>query len=1104
MADPARASLSPLRPLQRDISLSNRKTDCASNFVQHVPLILLLSLLLMYILLLLLARLNVAHTLAFYIPAVTLACYMLLWMAYTSIYAWFATGTLMRNCDKLERKYEMQQGEAAGQVDGVAGDGAGELPSIAGGSPAQLRAASKNGAEEDPSPWLGDDEELLRESQFVALTPELERMEDELTQQGVLHFAIIPNYKEDKEMMSETIDALAAARGGEYAKGHLVLVLAMEQRAGEEDNEKAKELVEQHKEQFVDIIVNFHAPGEFKNEVAGKSSNQQSAYLKIENVLCGGSSGNNNYPPRASRGEAVTNSGGFLWSPQPTSGEKGVRFIPFEFDEEDQHKIVKVDYNSSQQGRFHYDPNRTFITILDADSILHRDYFPELARTALAISPRDRSWRAFQSAVFPFRNLNKVPGLVRASSYAHYIVEIGTWFDPCFPKMIHSTYSLPLELVRRVEGWDVDLICEDHHMFLKCFCESFWLDEGECGKNKNITATSSTDKTSGEQEGGGAVREGDEDLGGVEEGAEQKPLLSPASNSLNMKSKDPSMATASQDQGKTGSCCATSRMQTVCIDLPTLGYTVEAVEDTPNAHINARFGQAMRHYYFLTEWSYLMLQHMKLAGNCKLSLAGHLQLFRLELYIVTMLIFTPLYAIVILLGLINVLICFVSLSAAFMNLPEQAGGGWTAWTILFAFSPGYHFPHLDSSAKGQAAAAFILHMIIPVIFLTPSAIVTAKAVCATLEGKFCRVYHLAADNTKDEKKQAKKKGSCPRCGKRGIFREQEHVSLKRDAMNNVIGETKLFMDDEDRSGNLPNILEKANTAGEVAEVVVASRLLENTISTLHKGGGSSKGSSHASSKKSTSASDDNRQQALTSNVQQVGAGIAATTSPADQNYSTKGHDQEQQRAFSSSSSSSSSTTFQQVLEEVGDSEELKETSSLVRQKEAEEKIRSSGLLSDPLHGSATQRLLSASHTNTDVDTLQTTASSLGRSSGGNNPIMVVNNDRMNTSNMNTLMNTKLDMSTYTIQEQQEQHEAYFALVKKRSLTEWGRFLTGLRVFNDFQSQGINNCVIYGVIPCFYVCFRLSFVGHVTEYVVAEKGSRANTLDETPPPNRKST
>merc|ERR1719359_1156059 len=67
--------------------------------------------------------------------------------------------------------------------------------------------------------------------------------------------------------------------------------------------------------------------------------------------------------------------------------------------------------------------------------------------------------------------------MTRASSNATLIFELAGLANQYFmPAFAYSAYTLPLVLASHpeVDGWDVDVIAEDHHMFCKCYFAALW------------------------------------------------------------------------------------------------------------------------------------------------------------------------------------------------------------------------------------------------------------------------------------------------------------------------------------------------------------------------------------------------------------------------------------------------------------------------------------------------------------------------------------------------------------------------------------------------------------------------------------------------------
>ncbi len=84
------------------------------------------------------------------------------------------------------------------------------------------------------------------------------------------HLVILPAYKESGRVIRETINTLANAN---YAKSHLLIVLATEERGGDEDFHVAEKIREEFEKIFGNFIVTRHPSG-VPGEIPGKGSNE--------------------------------------------------------------------------------------------------------------------------------------------------------------------------------------------------------------------------------------------------------------------------------------------------------------------------------------------------------------------------------------------------------------------------------------------------------------------------------------------------------------------------------------------------------------------------------------------------------------------------------------------------------------------------------------------------------------------------------------------------------------------------------------------------------------------------------------------------------------
>ncbi|OGZ66422.1 MAG: hypothetical protein A3C50_02525 [Candidatus Staskawiczbacteria bacterium RIFCSPHIGHO2_02_FULL_43_16] len=85
----------------------------------------------------------------------------------------------------------------------------------------------------------------------------------------IYHVVILPTYKEGSAIIKESLDSLLAA---DYPKEKLIVVLALEERAGEMFNRAAKKIQAQYQNKFFAFLTVAH-PSNVPGEIAGKGSN---------------------------------------------------------------------------------------------------------------------------------------------------------------------------------------------------------------------------------------------------------------------------------------------------------------------------------------------------------------------------------------------------------------------------------------------------------------------------------------------------------------------------------------------------------------------------------------------------------------------------------------------------------------------------------------------------------------------------------------------------------------------------------------------------------------------------------------------------------------
>ncbi|OGZ70143.1 MAG: hypothetical protein A2904_02305 [Candidatus Staskawiczbacteria bacterium RIFCSPLOWO2_01_FULL_33_9] len=87
--------------------------------------------------------------------------------------------------------------------------------------------------------------------------------------ENIYHVIILPTYKEDPKIIKESLESLISS---DYPKEKLIIVLAIEERAGIEARQTANLIENEYASKFFKFLVTFH-PDNIENEIAGKGSN---------------------------------------------------------------------------------------------------------------------------------------------------------------------------------------------------------------------------------------------------------------------------------------------------------------------------------------------------------------------------------------------------------------------------------------------------------------------------------------------------------------------------------------------------------------------------------------------------------------------------------------------------------------------------------------------------------------------------------------------------------------------------------------------------------------------------------------------------------------
>jgi hypothetical protein len=95
---------------------------------------------------------------------------------------------------------------------------------------------------------------------------------------SIFHVIILPAYKESKDIILESIETLIKS---DYPKEKMIVVLAVEERAGKFFENQANDIADKYSGEFYKFIVSVHPDG-IKGEISGKGSNTAFAGKEVK------------------------------------------------------------------------------------------------------------------------------------------------------------------------------------------------------------------------------------------------------------------------------------------------------------------------------------------------------------------------------------------------------------------------------------------------------------------------------------------------------------------------------------------------------------------------------------------------------------------------------------------------------------------------------------------------------------------------------------------------------------------------------------------------------------------------------------------------------
>lgn len=107
------------------------------------------------------------------------------------------------------------------------------------------------------------------------------------------------------------------------------------------------------------------------------------------------------------------------------------------------------------------------VTSCDADTNFHQMYYAGL--TYHFATNKNRYIRFWQSPIFWYNNLTRVPFPIRIVGVIGHVIHLSNLQEPTKLIFNYSCYSLSYKLLRQVGYWHTNIIPEDWHLFLQTF-----------------------------------------------------------------------------------------------------------------------------------------------------------------------------------------------------------------------------------------------------------------------------------------------------------------------------------------------------------------------------------------------------------------------------------------------------------------------------------------------------------------------------------------------------------------------------------------------------------------------------------------------------------
>src|SRR3989344_879046 len=262
----------------------------------------------------------------------------------------------------------------------------------------------------------------------------------------IYHLVIFPMYKEPLTLVRESFLSLCKAN---YPLDRFVVILAIEEKAGEEARNTAREIEKEFGSKFYKFTTTVHPDG-LPGEIPGKGSNEswaakEAMRLIIDPLLIRDANNMNDAfaHPVGGRMPQATESG--------TDNNPQNSFVDsHEFA--DSHRVLSYD--------------KILASVFDIDTQIFPDYFGRL--TYVFLNAPDRLRAVYQPIPLFTNNIYESPALARVIAFTTSFWQM---MQQSRPERLttFSSQSAPLPVLLDIGFWDKDIVSEDSRVFWQAF-----------------------------------------------------------------------------------------------------------------------------------------------------------------------------------------------------------------------------------------------------------------------------------------------------------------------------------------------------------------------------------------------------------------------------------------------------------------------------------------------------------------------------------------------------------------------------------------------------------------------------------------------------------